>query len=124
MDDAGCGNGTSDRMATLIAQFQAVRREIDLRIAIQSAIVTTVATGVFVSSVLTVFAPAAGMAIAVGFALATFLLSLHWMHNDVRHLELGRYLAQEIEPRLSSGAAGWERFHADRPRDPCREWSP
>lgn len=105
-----------EAMSALIAQQRVIRREIDLRIMIQSAIVVMVAIGVVVSTAVVAALPQIGTEVAMGFAVSTLLLSLHWMHNDIRHLQLGRYLATEIEPRIAVGFEGWECFHARLPR--------
>jgi hypothetical protein len=38
------------------------------------------------------------------------------MHNDIRHVQLGQYLTQEIEPKLVRHGVGWERYHHGLPR--------
>ncbi|MFM7052533.1 MAG: hypothetical protein ACKOYN_10435 [Planctomycetota bacterium] len=116
-ESRACGDGVQPSWSedALLAQFSAARREIELRIAIQSAIVLLVGCGAMTTMALGVAWPGSGMRLAACYALTDLLLALHWMHNDVRHAQLGLFLEVEIEPRLRSRAQGWEAFHRTLP---------
>ena len=105
----------------VVARFHAVRREIDLRIRVQSTILLGAIAGALILAVVVVIlqsfgAVRVGLEVAVLFACADLLAALHWMHNDIRHVQLGHYLMQEIEPKLVRQGVGWERYHHDLPR--------
>ena len=105
----------------VVARFHAVRREIDLRIRVQSTILLGAIAGALILAVVVVIlqsfgAVRVGLEVAVLFACADLLAALHWMHNDIRHVQLGHYLMQEIEPKLARQGVGWERYHHGLPR--------
>ena len=105
----------------VVARFHAVRREIDLRIRVQSTILLGAIAGALILAVVVVIlqsfgAVRVGLEVAVLFACADLLAALHWMHNDIRHVQLGHYLMQEIEPKLVRQGVGWERYHHGLPR--------
>jgi hypothetical protein len=115
-----CGSQQSE-VAEVIARFQAVRREIDVRICIQSTIVLGTITLALILAVTIVIlqssgAVRVGLEVAVVFACADLMAALHWMHNDIGHLRLGQYLMREVEPKLSRHGVGWERYHASLSR--------
>jgi hypothetical protein len=110
-----------EEMTALITQFQAVRREIDIRICIQSTIVVGTVTLALVLAVIIVILQSCGVVrigleVALLFACADLMATLHWMHNDIGHLRLGKYLMREVEPRLFRFGWCWERFHKELPR--------
>jgi hypothetical protein len=105
----------------VVARFHAVRREIDLRICVQSTILLGAIAGALILAVVVVTLQSlgvlrVGLEFAVLFACADLLAALHWMHNDIRHVQLGQYLTQEIEPKLVRHGVGWERYHHGLPR--------
>jgi len=109
------------RMDADIARFLAVREEINLRARVQSTIVLGT---VFIALLLAVLilvlqefgGTRVGLEIALCFAFADLFGALHWMHNDIRHLQLGTYLAKELEPKLVAEGCGWEAYHHNAPR--------
>jgi hypothetical protein len=106
-----------EEMTALIAQFQAVRREIDIRICIQSTIVLGTITLALILSVVIVILQSSGvmrvgLEVALLFACADLLATLHWMHNGIRQRQLGIYLMQEVDPKLVVVGLGWERYYA------------
>jgi ABC-type multidrug transport system fused ATPase/permease subunit len=110
-----------DDFESLIARFYAVRREIDVRICIQSTIVLGTITLALILSVVIVILQSSGvmrvgLEVALLFACADLMAALHWMHSDIGHLRLGQYLMREVEPKLSRHSMGWERYHASLSR--------
>jgi hypothetical protein len=111
------GSMHRDDLESLIARFYAVRREIDVRICIQSTIVLGTITLALILSVVIVILQSSGvmrvgLEVALLFACADLLATLHWMHNGIRQRQLGIYLMQEVDPRLVRVGLGWERYYA------------
>lgn len=101
-----------------LERFSAVRREVDLRIAIQNLILLAVVVSAQVFCVLALMHRSDGVALSLIFGGAVQVSALIWGHNGVRHAQIRCYVVEVIEPRMASAGEGWEAFlEAVRPSD-------
>lgn len=95
-----------------LEEYRALRVEIIVRIVIQNALLGLLVPIFFGSTYLSLGnfnAPVATLAY-IGCA---GMISLYWIHNGARTLQLKTYLTEVLEPNLRSGG-GWEAWHARR----------
>ena len=94
-----------------ILEYQSLRQEILLRIAMQNALLALSVTMFLVTATASIFFEQAGSKLGLIYTICAGLLSLVWIHSGARTLQIKTYLTEVVEPEMG-GHLGWEHWHA------------
>lgn len=92
-------------------EFQSLRQEILLRIAIQNALLALTVLMFLVATTTSIAFESASSKVGLIYTLCAGFLALMWIHSGARTLQIKTYLIEVVEPEMN-GLLGWEHWHA------------